>query len=231
MGKVTRSDISKALKDVPASSIVSGARIKLTAKQRKFVEGLASDKTQAQSYREAYNTKADPQNVAVKASHLAKQDKIQASLAAIQRAQELQASQSAAQLRALAVQTFVDVATDPDSKAGDRLQAARSLGQITEVALFTSRTESVVHHSSDTIKAKLLEQLQSVMKANVINVDHSAASLLDELSASNQPESVANPTDCHSANGEPYPIPHDPFCEEGTLDSMHSNQPEQLPPE
>jgi hypothetical protein len=162
---------------------------------------------------------------------LAKNPKIANALAAIQRAQELSASQSAAQLRALAVQTFVDVATDPDSKAGDRLQAARSIGQITEVALFTSRTESVVHLSSDTIKAKLLEQLQSVMKANVIDVDHSAASLLDELNAANQPETLANPTDCHSDNVDPYHTPPDQLLDDGTLDTMHSNQLEQLPPE
>lgn len=56
-------------------------RIKLTAKQNKFVEGVVSGLSQSEAYRQAYEVKnMKPETIKVKASNLAKQDNVRVTI-------------------------------------------------------------------------------------------------------------------------------------------------------
>jgi hypothetical protein len=44
-------------------------------------------------------------------------------------------------MRGLVLQSLVAVLIDPDSKPSEKIQAAKVLGQVTEVAAFTERKE------------------------------------------------------------------------------------------
>lgn len=160
-----------------------GAKKKLTSRQKKFARGLAMGETKAEAYRQAYNVKSpysltkDPYKLA---NHPAVAHEVQAIQAAIQ-AQEYQTPSA---LRALVISSLVKVITDPDSKPGQITAAAKVLGTVTEVAAFTERKEVRTISSSEDARARVLEQLRSIVKADATDVqaiEADADSLLAEL--------------------------------------------------
>ena len=160
-----------------------GAKKKLTSRQKKFARGLAMGETKAEAYRQAYNVKSpysltkDPYKLA---NHPAVAHEVQAIQAAIQ-AQEYQTPSA---LRALVINSLVKVITDPDSKPGQITAAAKVLGTVTEVAAFTERKEVRTISSSEDARARVLEQLRSIVKADaqdVQSIEADADSLLAEL--------------------------------------------------
>jgi len=101
-------------------------------------------------------------------------------------------------LRALVVQTLTQTLLDGDVAPAVRVQAARVLGTVTEVAAFTERRE--VRTVNDTAQAReaLLDEIRDLMRT----VDMPATADADSLLAELAPESA--PADPH-----PGPPPHD----------------------
>ena len=184
-----RQSIKEELKDNPFVDVLGGLGKGLTAKQKRFAEEVAKGEKGSEAYRRAYNTKAKPKTIANHAYTLKNRGDIQATIEAIERANEVMKYQTSEGLRSLAVSTLVDVLTNPDTSPATRIQTARIIGTMTEVSLFTHRSESKVIHSSEDIKAKILKEINSLMSGSVDDVvARDATSLLTELTQSQSTE-------------------------------------------
>jgi hypothetical protein len=207
-----RQSIKEELKDNPYADVLGGLGKGLTAKQKRFAEEIANGETGAGAYRKAYGAKGKPNTQARTAHDLKRHPKISATIEAIERANEVMKYQTAEGLRSLAVSTLVDVLTNPDTSPATRIQTAKIIGTMTEVSLFTHRTESKVIHSSEDIKAKILREINSLMSGSADDVvARDATSLLTELT---QPQSTehsesANDQEAgeNSADVETHPHP------------------------
>ena len=146
--------------------------------------------TGSEAYRSAYNTKATPKRVGSDASKLKAKPSISQEIEAYRVALEAEKQRTPAALRALAIQSLVQVMIDPEAKDATKVQAAKAIGAITEVALFTERRETKVITSSESSKAALMEQLRDLMKANATDaqvIEAEASTLLEELAAVTHP--------------------------------------------
>jgi len=199
IAKLTRKQLEQALDTVPVSSVL-GARAarELTPKQRKFAMEVAKGAKGAEAYRKAYNTTGKPKTHGDHASRLKARASIQAEIDAYRLALEAAEYRTPAALRALVVQTLTQTLLDGDVAPAVRVQAARVLGTVTEVAAFTERRE--VRTVNDTAQAReaLLDEIRDLMRT----VDMPATADADSLMAELAPESVA-------ADPHPDPAPHD----------------------
>lgn len=155
----------------------------LTAKQRKFAREVAMGATKADAYRTAYNV-TSPASLVSNPYNLAANSRVQAEIEAIQAAITAEHIKSPAALRALVIQSLVTMSLDPNVKDATRLQALKTLGTVTEVSAFTARAETKIIHSSEDARARVLEQLRSIVKADAEDVqaiESDAESLLAEL--------------------------------------------------
>jgi hypothetical protein len=66
-------------------------------------------------------------------------------------------------LRELVINNLVMHAISEDIKPAQRLKATELLGKLTEVGSFTERKETTVIHQSSQLKAKLLDQLKTIV--------------------------------------------------------------------
>lgn len=193
--RLKRSDIQRAqetLKEMSPSQVMGMLGIKKTAlthKQRSFAYAVAMGQTKAEAYRQAYKRDAKPSSIKTDPYKIAADPRIAREIEAYKLAQEAAKHRTPQQIRDLVIQTLVQQVIDPDIPPAIRTQATKILGQVTEVAAFTERRESVVHHSSDKLRAQILEQVTALMSGKTIEgetVTHDAASLLDELTSSKQ---------------------------------------------
>ena len=146
--------------------------------------------TSADAYRKAYNTKAKPKDVGNDAYQLKRRPEISSEIEAYQLAMEAEKQRTPAALRALAIQSLVQVMIDPEAKDATKVQAAKAIGAITEVALFTERRETKVITSSESTKAVLMEQLRELMRSNATDaqvIEAEASTLLQELATITPP--------------------------------------------
>ena len=217
-----RQSIKEELKENPYVDVLGGLGKGLTAKQKRFAEEIAKGETGAGAYRKAYSAKGKPNTQARTAHDLKRHPKISATIEAIERANEVMKYQTAEGLRSLAVSTLVDVLTNPDTSPATRIQTARIIGTMTEVSLFTHRTESKVIHSSEDIKAKILKEINSLMSGSVEDVvARDATSLLTELTQSQSTEHAESTNDQEQEAGKnsagvethPHPTPQNQSTE------------------
>ena len=159
------------------------AKKKLTAKQRKFARQVAIGATKADAYRAAYDVTSQ-RTMAAEPYRLAANPIVAREIEAIQAAITAQEYQTPSALRALVIDSLVKVITNPESKPGQITAAAKVLGTVTEVAAFTERKEVRTISSSEDARARVLEQLRSIVKADaqdVQSIEADADSLLAEL--------------------------------------------------
>lgn len=207
------------------------AKKKLTAKQRRFARELAMGATKADAYRAAYDVTSNA-TIISEPYKLAANPKIAHEVEAIQAAIEAQAYQTPAALRALVINSLVRVITDPDAKPGQITAAAKVLGTVTEVAAFTDRKEVRTITSSEDARARVLEQLRSLVRAEATDaetIERDADSLLAELTAED-PHRTPTPHDEERSPVQashtipPEQIPSDPFSENPDADPTVSPQ-------
>lgn len=178
---LTRAQAKEALETMPLDALLgNGVSRELTPKQRKFARAVAAGATKADAYRGSYNVKSKA-TMTSKPYALARDDRVKAEIEAFKLAQAAQEYRSPAALRALVIQTLVEVAVNPDEKAAVRVNAAKVLGTVTEVAAFTERKEVRTISSSDETRSRIMQELRSLMLNTGEAVDVEALSLLDEL--------------------------------------------------
>jgi hypothetical protein len=190
--RLTRREITETRKTLetvsPAQlvSMIGASKSGLTHKQRAFAYQVAMGATKADAYRSAYKRDASKHTLSSKPYHLAVDDRIKAEIEAYRLASEAAKHRTPQQIRDLVIQSLVQHVIDPDTPPAIRVQATKILGQVTEVAAFTERKESVVHHTSDKLRADIFAQVQALMQGKTVEgerIDEDAASLMAELSS------------------------------------------------
>ena len=183
MHKLSRKQIIEGLDQVPIVDILGkSTNRELTHKQKTFAIEVAKGSTGADAYRKAYKPKGKAKTIGDNASRLKADDRVKAEILSYSMALEAQQHRTAEGLRALIIQSLVQVLIDPEAKQATKVASAKVLGTVTEVALFTERKETIVHHSSDKAKGELLKQIRLLMKDSAQDIETiDADSLLSEL--------------------------------------------------
>ena len=203
-GKLSRKQVGEALETVPLDQLFSSSVSReLTHKQKTFAREVAKGATKAEAYRRSYKANAAPSTIHTAPYELASHPVISREIEAYKLALQAQEYQSPAALRALVIQSLVQVVIDPEAKQATKVAAAKVLGTVTEVAAFTERKEvTTIKHSVDA-RAQVLEQLRSIMRAQSIDaVDVDADSLLAELAPAD-PHPPATPPPSPSPRAAP----------------------------
>jgi hypothetical protein len=207
--KLSRKEVNQALETVPLDQLFSIDVSKgLTHKQKTFAREVARGATKAEAYRRSYKSNAAPSTIVSEPYAVARNPLVSREIEAYKLALAAQEYQSPAALRALVIQSLVQVVIDPDAKQATKVAAAKVLGTVTEVAAFTTRAEvTTIKHSVDA-KAQVLEHLRALMRAQSIDaVDVDADSLLAEL----DPHPPATPPNASEESlYNLHTIPHKP---------------------
>ena len=211
---LTRKQIREGVSQIPMDAILSVSG-ELTTKQKKFAKAVADGETKASAYRKAYKAKPAPSTMVTAPYTLAADPRIKREIEAYKLANEAAKQRNAGQLRELVIHSLVQVVIDPDTKPSVKIQAAKVLGTVTEVAAFTERKEITTIKTSTDARAQIMEQLRGMMKAGAVDaVEVDASTLLEELV----------PVDPHPG-GTPL------FEGPGAADVTHTIPHEQIPSE
>jgi len=179
---LTRSQAREALEQLPLDSLLgSGVSRELTGKQKAFAGAVAMGETGAGAYRKAYSAKAKPKTAGDAASRMKHHPGIAAEIEALKLAQAAAEYRTPAALRALVIQTLCEVVTNPLEKGAVRVNAAKVLGTVQEVAAFRELKEVRNISSSEDARAKIMQELRTLMLNSGEAVDVEAKALLDEL--------------------------------------------------
>jgi len=213
--KLSRKTLESAAKELPLGAIL-GKTVsdKLTAKQRKFAREVAMGATKADAYRAAYDVTSQ-RTLNVEPYVLARDPRIAREIEAYELAIESEKHRSPAALRSLVIQTLTQTLIDPDVKPAVRLQAAKILGTVTEVAAFTERKEVRTISSSEDARARVMSELRGLISASATDatvIEADADSLLRELAGDAVNINAADSAgESEGAQGEtpPYPDPPD----------------------
>lgn len=220
-----RKEVIQTLKEMPIENVLLVGKSELTPKQREFARQVALGNTGAESYRRAYGNKSKPKTAGDNASRLKADERIKAEIEAYELALEAQKYRSSESLRALVIQSLVNVLIDPETKQSQKVAAAKVLGTVTEVAAFTERKEITTINGSESIKAKIMDQLKTLMLGNGQQdvTDVEAVDLLSELHGATDEE---NPD-----HGDPTTGAAPAVGETESPARVHTIPHEQFPPE
>jgi hypothetical protein len=181
--RLDRQRLAEAVETIPLDSLLGkGANKSLTSKQKRFAREVARGATKADAYRSAYPNAKSNYTITNAPYQLMHNPRIANEIEALQLAEAAAALQTPAQLRALVIQTLVQTAIDPETKPAVRVQAAKVLGTVTEVAAFTERKEVRTISSSEDARAKVMQEIKALMLGTDSAEDIQANELLAELS-------------------------------------------------
>ena len=199
--KLSRKQVKEALQTVPIDQVL-GVPGQLTHKQKTFARLVASGETGAGAYRKAYDSQAKSKTQGDNASRLKRDSRIQAEIEAYKLANEAAAYRTPQQLRDLVIHSLTQVIIDPETNAAQRIQAAKVLGTVTEVAAFTERREVTHVKSSADAKAQLMQRLRDLMTSGATDVDAREVSALER-------ELEPSPAVDAAAGAQATPTPQD----------------------
>jgi len=209
MKTLTRKQIKEGLEQVPLTELLGVSDRALTGKQKEFAKGLALGKTKADAYRQSHKANATRATITTEPYKLASDPRIALEVEAYKLAIEASKHRTPAALRELVIQSLVQVVIDPEAKQATKVQAAKVLGTVTEVAAFTERKEIRTIRSSEDTKAKIMGQLRAMLNAGAEDATVvEADTLLRELA------------------GEPHPLPTPPNDVAESQDLIHTIPPE-----
>ncbi len=195
MVKLSRKALIEGIETTPIATILGESVSKsLTGKQKAFALEVARGQTKTNAYRKAYKANPAPSTINNEPYKLMADPRIARASEAYALAIEAAKHRNPAALRELVISGLVEIALSPDTKDSVRVQALRTLGTVTEVSAFTERKEVRTISSSETAKASILAQLQTLMSGEAVDVvSRDADSLLAELrtveSANTEPQS------------------------------------------
>ena len=133
---------------------------KLTGKQRRFCELVAAGKTQADAYREAYNSTGTSQTVRNSASKLMKQEYIKSTVdGLIKRKSDLNMARTVSS-QELVTRTLRDHIPGTISLETTQVQSLSILAKIS--GMYVNKIEDVTERSSNDIEADLKRKLSEL---------------------------------------------------------------------
>lgn len=225
----SRKQLKEAIKEKGITSVLKVPKSAITHKQRRFVEALVLDEmTTSDAYRAAYDTKANPRAVSADSRKLKANPRIALEIAALEQAKQVAALHTAEALRSLTISTLTSALIDPDVKMATKIQAAKILGQVTEVAAFTERKEITHVRDSGAIREQILGQLKTLMLASDDAETVDADSLLEELAGGETHPTGTPPNAEWDSDAHVHTIPHKPsqdFSDPGNADPDPSEDP------
>jgi hypothetical protein len=204
--KLTRKEIKEGLEQIPVEKLLLGTAahgIGLTKKQKAFANEVVKSGNKTKAYKAAYNHTGKPATASRAAQEVAANPKVSTYIEALEAAEQARAYLVPARLRDLAIHKITEKALDPSVPPAQQLKALELLGKITEVSLFTHRTETVHLTSSADIKEQLIKSLRLAMAGN--NVTDVEAKPVDDLLA--ELAGYSDPAD--ALDSEPQNILHD----------------------
>lgn len=209
MKTLTRKQIKEGLEQVPMTELLGVSSKELTPKMQTFARELAKGSKKVDAYRKAYKADAKPSSLAKDPYTLANDPRIIQEVEAYRLAIEAAKHRTPAALRELVIQSLVQVVIDPEAKQATKVQAAKVLGTVTEVAAFTERKEIRTIRSSEDTKAKIMGQLREMLNAGAEDATFvEADTLLRELA------------------GETHPAPTHPTSQSESQSLLHTIPPE-----
>jgi len=176
----SRKQIKTAIDQQGISRVLMTRKSELSPKMRKFAENVALGETGADAYRKSYNATGKPKTIGDNASRLKADSRIKAEIEAYQLAIESQKYQSAANIRALVVQSLVQVLIDSESSPAHKISSAKVLGSISEIGMFVDRKEITYTQPSADIRNTIMDQLRTIA-SDATDVDIDANDLLRDL--------------------------------------------------
>jgi len=142
-------------------------------------------------------------------------------------ANQAAAYRTAEGLRSLVIHSLTQVLIDPETKPAQRIQCAKVLGTVTEVAAFTERKQITHIQDSEEIKDKIMQQIKTLMlgtgASNEVQ-DVDAIELLNELTTHDDAidsDSVTGRDD-DSGQGDPHSTPTPLESNEPHPDHVHT---------
>lgn len=230
----TRKQLKEAIQKKDIGAVLHIPKGTLTTKQKKFAQAIAIEgMTGADAYRSAYKAAGKPKTIGDAASRLKADSRIQAEIAALEHAQAVSALHSAEALRSLVISSLTSALIDPDVKPATKIQAAKVLGTVTEVAAFTERKQITTINDSAQIRDRILQELKTIAlrSDNVQDVD--AHALLDELTGGGVDEGdqgdptggVHPQTAAWDSGSDIHSTPHEPSLPETTPISSETPTP------
>jgi hypothetical protein len=219
MKPLSRKQIQEGLEQIPMADILSVSRKEITPKMQAFAQEIAKGASKAEAYRKAYKQNATPATLAGEPYRVAADPRIAAEIEAYKLAIEASKHRTPAALRELVIQSLVQVVIDPDAKQATKVQAAKVLGTVTEVAAFTERKEVRTIRSSEDTKAKIMAQLRTMLNAGAEDATVvEADTLLRELAGETHP-SPTPPTELSESQSLLHTIPPKSTQQESVLDN------------
>ena len=202
--KTTRDALKEKISQEGIHSVLRIGKSELTAKQRKFAEGIALGETGAASYRKAYSDRGLKKTHGDNASRLKADSRIQAEIEAYQLANEAAKYRSSESLRNLVIQSLVQVVLSPTAKESTKVGAAKVLGTVVGVDAFVERKQVTHIQDSKAIRDKILGELKTITLNLDDALDVDATALLAELAGDDD-----RPTDAEiqSETDDPHPTP------------------------
>ena len=217
-----RSEIKQALEQIPDKALFGLAAEGLTPKMRKFAREVAKGSSKAEAYRRAYKSNATQATIITEPYKLAADPRVAREIEAYQVALAAQEYRTPAALRSLVIQSLTETLLSDDTPPAVKVQAAKVLGTVTEVAAFTERREVTRIDNSQAAKDKLLNEIKDMLRT----VDAPAAdadSLLAELAGPDPHRDPPPQIDEPTHHGDVHTIPHTQSEVEGDPPDKKSN--------
>jgi hypothetical protein len=225
--KLSRKAIKEGLDSIPMETILLGVgkSKELTHKQKQFARKVALGSTKADAYRESYNTKATPNTIGTEVSRLSRNPRIAQEIEAYRLAKEAEEYRNPADLRRLVIHQLTQHALDDGINPAQRIKSLELLGKVAGVDVFMERKETTVIHQSGEIKARLLNQLKTIIDVDSREVSEGAESLMRELTAPQQADGFSTGSDREPGGPTVGVSPsNDPMRGEGVLHTIPHKQ-------
>jgi hypothetical protein len=213
-----RSEIKQALEQIPDQALFGQAAEGLTPKMRKFAREVAKGNSKAEAYRRAYNPNPAPSTIACAPYKLASDARVQKEIEAYQVALAAQEYRTPAALRSLVIQSLTETLLSDDTPPAVKVQAAKVLGTVTEVAAFTERREVTRIDNSQAAKDKLLNEIKDMLRTVEMPAGADADSLLAELAGPDPHRDPPPQIDEPTHHGDVHTIPHTGSQSEGGVE-------------
>ena len=210
---LSRKAIREALETTPIDQILGVSDRGLTSKQKRFAKEVAKGATKADAYRTAYKPNPAPSTIVTAPYTLAADPRIKREIEAYTLAIQAAEHRTPTALRDLVIHSLVQTLIDPETGAAQRIQAAKVLGSVTEVAAFTDRKEVTTITSSQDARERVMHELRVLMNGDAVDATVlDAESLLAELHPPGEATSVEaeSRSELHTTPLEQIPPLSDP---------------------
>ena len=189
MKKLTRKEIAEGLKSVPIERVLLGAtptNLRLTKKQKVFAEELVKTGNKTEAYRRAYNATGKRETASRDAHKVSNNPNVSTYVTALEMANEAEEYLLPKRLRSMAIHKLSTMALNDELPPAQQLKALELIGKMSEVSLFTHRSEVVHTVDSNSLRTKLMDAVQLAIQRSSslqMKTKRSAEELLKEINA------------------------------------------------